>query len=203
MTCIAALDANVATLDLYEQLCSDAGYETILCPDATTAYECIREAEPNAIILDLRLSADDAGWAVLRSLKEDAWLSETPVIVCTADVRIVQQCADELQSLGCVVLAKPFDIDALWTALSEKIEATCVLTRPWMLGAGLISFISRPSSTYNVRARWPGRLSPRATASSSAIPALRRSRPHRVRWPMQSLFLCDAPPLDTQRRDGS
>jgi DNA-binding NtrC family response regulator len=123
MPCVAAIDADVEMLDLYEQLLADAGYDTLLCPDATTAYEQIRDAEPDAIILDLRLSTDDAGWAVLRSLKDDARLCETPVIVCMADPRVVQRCADDLQGLGCSVLTKPFDINALLALLRQVVEA--------------------------------------------------------------------------------
>jgi DNA-binding response OmpR family regulator len=123
MMCIAAIDADVATLDLYEQLCADAGYGTLLCPDARTAFGRVQAAAPDAVILDLRLSADDAGWAVLRSLKEDEQLCETPVIVCTADTRVARRCAGDLQGLGCAVLVKPFDINTLLALLRERIAA--------------------------------------------------------------------------------
>jgi DNA-binding response OmpR family regulator len=120
---IATIDADTATLELYEQLCTDAGWDTLSCPDAESAYQRIRDAEPSAIILDLRLSTSDAGWAVLRSLKTDTQLSETPVLVCTADTRVVQRCAEDLQGLGCSVLAKPFDINVLLALLRQAVEA--------------------------------------------------------------------------------
>jgi DNA-binding response OmpR family regulator len=123
MMCIAAIDADTATLDLYEQLFADAGYDTLLCPDPRSAYERVRAAAPDAIVLNLRLSTDDAGWAVLQRLKTDARLCETPVIVCTADPRIVQRCAEDLRSLGCCLLVKPFDIDVLLALVRQVIEA--------------------------------------------------------------------------------
>jgi CheY-like chemotaxis protein len=122
MTRIVAIDADAATLELYQQLLAETGYEVILCPDAESALERLREAAPHAIILDLRLSTDDAGWAVLRSLKEDVRLCETPVLVCTADTRVVRQCAAHLRSLGCALLLKPFNIDTFVTALRQGVE---------------------------------------------------------------------------------
>jgi CheY-like chemotaxis protein len=123
MTRIAAVGADMAMLELYEQLCAEAGYEAILCPDAATAYERIGEAAPDAIILNLRLSLHNAGWAVLRDLEADARLRETPVLVCTADTRVVGQCAGDLQRLGCALLVRPFDIDTLLDLLCQAVSA--------------------------------------------------------------------------------
>jgi DNA-binding response OmpR family regulator len=122
MVCIAAIDVDMATLDLYAQVLADAGHDALLCPGPATAYECVRAAAPAAIILDLHLSTDDASWAVLQQLKTDAQLSETPVLVCTADPRVVQRCAKDLEGLGCALLAKPFDIDVLMAVLRQRIE---------------------------------------------------------------------------------
>jgi CheY-like chemotaxis protein len=69
---------------------AEVGYEAILCPDAATAYERIREAAPRAIILDLGLSTDDPGWAVLRRQQSEQHLRRAWELAVQAEDRVTE-----------------------------------------------------------------------------------------------------------------
>jgi DNA-binding response OmpR family regulator len=118
-TCIAVIDDDAACRELLHDLLSEEGYAVHLFPDSTTAAQRLRDLAPAAIILDMRLESPRAGWEVLADLRHDPVLHATPVLVCSADRIALQERAGELGRQGCMVLAKPFDLDELLVLLQQ------------------------------------------------------------------------------------
>jgi CheY-like chemotaxis protein len=84
-------------------------------------YRELRTLAPDVIILDIRLGTPEAGWEVLDLLKLDLVLTRTPIIVCSADLRALQERSTLLQAKGCHVLPNPFDLDDLLTLLAQLV----------------------------------------------------------------------------------
>jgi CheY-like chemotaxis protein len=115
---VVAIDDDPLMLELFRELLSDEGYETVLCPSGADARHYVRVAAPAAIIIDLNTHRPNAGWAVLAALRAEAAVRDTPVIVCSADERDAQQHAADLGSHGGAILMKPFDVDTLLQLLT-------------------------------------------------------------------------------------
>jgi DNA-binding response OmpR family regulator len=117
--CIAVIDDDAACRELLHELLSEEGYAVHLFPDSATAARCLRDLAPAAVILDVRLESPTAGWEVLADLRHDPVLHATPVLVCSADRIALQERAGELGRQGCMILAKPFDLEELLVLLQH------------------------------------------------------------------------------------
>jgi len=87
----------------------DAGFETSLAADGSTAMRRIESERPHVVLLDLMLPLMD-GWSVLAELRDRP---DAPrVVVCTARVSQVER--DRAFEMGAVeYVTKPFDVDEL------------------------------------------------------------------------------------------
>ena len=88
------------------------GYEVHALGRVPRGLDAIRRLAPDAIVLDLRLPGL-GGVELLRLLSADRQLASTPVLIVSgaADLREVH--AEEFRSLGCEVVAKPFELEEL------------------------------------------------------------------------------------------
>ncbi|HZS88556.1 MAG TPA: response regulator [Chloroflexota bacterium] len=116
---IAVVNNDTAFLKLMHELLSDEGYETHAFREGANDYPALRDLAPDVIILDIRLEQPEGGWNLLELCRLDPTLAKTPIIVCSADVRALQERALYLQSQHCQVLPKPFDLDALLDLLKQ------------------------------------------------------------------------------------
>lgn len=118
---IAVINDDRAFLQLMRGLLEEEGYRVMVLHDHRTAYPAVRTAMPDAIILDMRLEHPDNGWRVLESIRLDPSLAETPVIVCSADQRELQERAADLRHHRADILPKPFNLGELLTLLYQLI----------------------------------------------------------------------------------
>jgi DNA-binding response OmpR family regulator len=118
---IAVINNDTAFLTLMHELLTEEGYEAHIFREGADDYPALRELVPDAIILDIRLEHPEGGWNLLELCRLDPTLAKTPIIVCSADVRALQERALYLQSQGCQVLPKPFDLDTLLALLRQVL----------------------------------------------------------------------------------
>ena len=118
---VAVINDDTSFLDLMHTLLSEEGYETHIFRESSTAHHGVRAIEPDAIILDIRMDSPTTGWEVLELFKLDRVLTKVPTIVCSADLVALQERAVHLQSKGCEILPKPFDLDDLLNVLQRVI----------------------------------------------------------------------------------
>ena len=69
---------------LFEEAMIEAGYQTEVAMDGHTAAQRLKEIIPNLILLDLHLP-HVSGAELLKQIRADSRLSETQVIVASAD----------------------------------------------------------------------------------------------------------------------
>jgi CheY-like chemotaxis protein len=96
------------------------GYTVDSAENGAIALERVRQARPDAIVLDLMMPIMD-GWSFLRACREQLLCAEVPVLVTSAYRNLVAD-APELGVQAC--LAKPFDLEVLLGAVERLVRRT-------------------------------------------------------------------------------
>jgi CheY-like chemotaxis protein len=93
--------------DLVGDLLEEEGYDVVPAMNGKQALDFIQCAgkRPSLVLLDLLMPIVN-GWELLRTIREDPWFSEIPVVVMTAVKR-------DRPSGATAVLKKPFKIAEL------------------------------------------------------------------------------------------
>lgn len=100
-------------------LLRDAGLEVHEAPDGRYALDICRIIRPDLLVLDLGLPRL-AGIELLRKLRDDRKIGETPVIVVTADDR--QETADAVFYEGATdLVTKPVDARDLIARVNDAL----------------------------------------------------------------------------------
>lgn len=128
---ILAIDDDEAVLQVYQDLLEDEGFRLSARVTPPTTIEEIQQIAPKLILLDLLFGSADAGSVFLRMLRAEPATSGLPVIVVTADQRLVEFRRPQLDTWRCRVILKPFDIDDLVGA----IQATLGMRQDSVTGA--------------------------------------------------------------------
>lgn len=118
---ITVVDDDTTFLSLMHDLLSSEGYDTTILREAGDAFEALRAAPPDLVILDIRMSSPEAGWTILDLMRLDRALADVPVIVCSADIVVLRAKEQHLRARRCFVLPKPFDISELLDLVNEAI----------------------------------------------------------------------------------
>ena len=117
MARILIVDDEAAFRDLYRQVLSEAGFETLEAGSAEEALELIRSTGPAMVISDVRMPGED-GIALLRQVRQEQ--GNLPFLLVTAYADV--QGAVEALKLGAVdYLAKPVDLDELVAAVRDAL----------------------------------------------------------------------------------
>jgi signal transduction histidine kinase/DNA-binding response OmpR family regulator len=111
---VLVVDDDPAARDLITRYLTRDGFDVRTCASGADALQAARAARPDVITLDVMMPGMD-GWAVLKSLKADASLRDTPVIMVT----IVSD-----QNIGYALgaseyITKPVDRERLVTVLRK------------------------------------------------------------------------------------
>jgi DNA-binding response OmpR family regulator len=99
-------DIDLSTI--FAEALKNAKYDTEVIHDGNTALERLTTMTPDVVVLDLHLPGVD-GTNILREIRADTRLSETRVLVATADARL----AETLQDQADLVLVKPISFSQL------------------------------------------------------------------------------------------
>ena len=102
--------------DLIGDLLLLEGYEVHTLDRIPHGLDPIRQLAPDVIVLDLRLPGL-GGVELLRLLAADRQLSSTPVVICSGAGDLREAHAEEFATLGCEVVAKPFELDEIIEAV--------------------------------------------------------------------------------------
>jgi len=110
---IAVIDDDTTFLQLMDDLLSGEGYEVLIWKEADTAYEMVKRERPDLVVLDIRMDRAENGWDILNLIKLDPDTEDTPVLVCSADVRALHAQTENFAREDIRSLEKPFNLDAL------------------------------------------------------------------------------------------
>jgi CheY-like chemotaxis protein len=120
-TTIVLVEDDLGVRSLMEAILAESGYRTVALTRGDTAYDRIRQEQPDAVILDIQLERAVQGWTVLDLLRLDHTTAHIPVIICSADQPFLRQHGPELQAVGCCILEKPFTMDALLELVQQAL----------------------------------------------------------------------------------
>lgn len=124
MPLIAVMNDDTAFLQLMQEALVDEGYRVRLHFTTDGVEDAIAQEHLDLMILDIVMELRDAGLRLLYAIRQRRELDDLPVIVSSADAVFLREHAEELASLQCVVIEKPFDLDALYTKIAAMIHAT-------------------------------------------------------------------------------
>ena len=111
---IAVIDDDTAFMDLMRDLLElEEGYDVVICREWDNAYQFVKDARPDLVILDIRIGGEERGWTILNLLTLDPETRPLPVIVCSAAIQSLHDHQPWLDKLGICALPKPFDLDML------------------------------------------------------------------------------------------
>ena len=109
---VLIIDDDVNIQEVVNDVLEDADIRAETCTLGWKAHLCIRQARPRAVILDVMMPGVD-GIRLFYLLRADPSTRDIPVIFLTAAPQKVLQELPNYAEMGAVLVAKPFDIDAL------------------------------------------------------------------------------------------
>jgi diguanylate cyclase (GGDEF)-like protein len=116
---ILVVDDDEHTRNLLRDLCEASGFKVIAAEDGVACLERLPKDNPDMVLLDLMMPRKD-GFAVLKTMREDARFKDIPVIVLTAmgdmdgKIRGMELGADDY-------VTKPFKLIELQTRINATL----------------------------------------------------------------------------------
>jgi DNA-binding response OmpR family regulator len=109
---VMVVDDELELVTMLREVLEFEGYRVLSSSDAVRAPLEIQQAQPNLVILDVRMRGA-ADFQVLRAIKSDATTAAIPVLLCTALHPGSAELQAEVAQHGCALLLKPFELDTL------------------------------------------------------------------------------------------
>lgn len=83
----------------------------------------VQKIQPDLIILDYYVGREGVGWEFLQLLRMDDTTARIPVLICTTEVKLVEDIADYLATKKITILRKPFERDDLLDAVRLAFQS--------------------------------------------------------------------------------
>jgi CheY-like chemotaxis protein len=137
---VLVFDDDVSTRQLFREALEEEGYRVTLASSTNLEPLGVTILALDLIVLDLRVRHEAEGVTFLERLKDHPITRPVPMLVCSADHRLLERLHDQLAAWDCGVLRKPFGLEeflsairaclgrALWPGCSE--EQTSSRRRP-------------------------------------------------------------------------
>ncbi len=122
--CIMVINDTQEILELFREILTDEGYAVDLYSYGIHDLAEVKRVNPDLIILDYLIGAEQTGWQLLQKLKMTHDTATIPIVVCTAALKQVNEIQGWLTAKGITVVPKPFDIDDLLVAVKKALEVS-------------------------------------------------------------------------------
>ena len=123
---VFVINDTVAILELFRSLLEDEGYRVTTDGFSVELVEMlgrVKDVNPDLVVLDFVILDEGKGWQFLQLMKMDREARDIPVIVCTAAAKMVEELQVHLDSMGVIVVLKPFDIDHLLKEIDHVLKS--------------------------------------------------------------------------------
>ena len=120
---VLVVDHDEATTELIAELLKSEGIAPLCCSAWILSVPFIEQMQANLIILDLGLGDQSTALDLIDELRRNPPTRTLPVIVNSTNNRLLEQLAAPLHDLGCLVLAKPFDLDDFFASIRMCLDA--------------------------------------------------------------------------------
>lgn len=124
---VLIVEDNQANRELLSDWLETEGYEVLTAIDLKTAFAAVENQKPRAVLLDVKLGADD-GLKLARWMRQEVRFRSIPVIAVTAHAMVAEE--ERLLQAGCnAYVTKPIDFRLLrqhlgrWLATSEMADS--------------------------------------------------------------------------------
>ena len=118
---IMVVDDEPELADVLREVLEVEGYQVLVSRDAARAPLEIQQAQPDLVILDVRMrGARD--FQVLHAVKGDPATAAIPVLLCTAMDPGSEDLRAEVVQHGCGLVLKPFALEDLVEQVRRLIE---------------------------------------------------------------------------------
>jgi DNA-binding response OmpR family regulator len=121
---VIVVDQDAETVRLIAELLKDEGYVPLCYPSWLLSMECIAQAQADLLILEFGPGDPSAALDLLAELRQDSYIHSLPVIVISTDERLLARHAQPLHDLGCITLAKPFELDDFFSSIRKSVHAS-------------------------------------------------------------------------------
>ncbi|HTL47822.1 MAG TPA: response regulator [Verrucomicrobiae bacterium] len=117
---ILVVDDEPDVLKFVKLRLESQGYEVYTAENGETAIHVTKKIRPDLILLDIKLPLFD-GYEVLRRVRGDPELSETPIVLATADASVRVQEGSKLLDANSYLM-KPFDSEEMFKVISRELR---------------------------------------------------------------------------------
>jgi CheY-like chemotaxis protein len=121
---ILVCDDDQALRQIFHDVLAEEGYRVTVRGTICADLAEVQGLAPDLIILDLIFGGAPEGLAFLQRLKAMPATMNIPVLTCTAATILDEAMHQQLTTLGCAAIAKPFDLDALLAAIATCLQPT-------------------------------------------------------------------------------
>lgn len=118
---ILLVDDDREVLQMTALLLRSDGYDVTTAASGEEALYAVREATPDAVLLDINMPGMD-GWEVLRVLKEDRRTTDIPVVVFSVNFEVREKLR-ALQQGAADYVVKPFDTQRFLERMRTLVNA--------------------------------------------------------------------------------
>ncbi len=117
---VLVIEDDVNNLDVAQRIIRAAGHEAIAATDGAAGIATARAEKPDVILVDLLLPRVD-GWTVTKTLREDEWAKDVPIIAVSA--LAMQQDRARAIEAGCDdFVSKPYAPAELRAVLARFLD---------------------------------------------------------------------------------
>ncbi len=116
---VLVIEDDPALRGLYAELLVDESYRVTLWENPGLDLAEVWGIAPDVILLDLVFGTSDRGRRFLHTLRADERTATLPVVACTGATEFVAMHQSALDELGVRIVAKPFELETLLSALRE------------------------------------------------------------------------------------
>lgn len=114
---VLVVDDNDRHLDILSTVLSSVGHDVEACGSGAEALRRLDGRRYDVIVLDL-VMPEISGVLVARQMREAGLNSDTPIIICTADVTIARPQLQDIAGIS-AILGKPIDTARLVLAVAR------------------------------------------------------------------------------------
>jgi len=120
---VIVAEQDLATSELIAELLKSAGCMPLCYASWLLSVPTIVQAQADLLILDLGRGASSATLDLIDELRRNKHTHVLPIIVNSTDERLLAQLAMSLHDLGCMTLAKPFELDDFFSSIQTCLDS--------------------------------------------------------------------------------
>jgi DNA-binding response OmpR family regulator len=119
---VLVADPDAETANLIAELLKDEGFVPLSYPSRLLSVACIEQAHAKLLILDVGPGDPSAALDLLGDLRRS--IPTLPVIILSTDNRMLASMAQSFRALGCIVLAKPFELNEFFESIRRSLDTS-------------------------------------------------------------------------------